>query len=129
MAETTALVGGIVNSLVSLRLPTPPSAKQASTTDRSEYEQQDDGSDSRICDLADHAGAEVDAELRQQPAADERPDYSDNEIAEQSKPGTSHDLPGQPSCDDADHQYDEKTFTRHVHLGMLLAGTLCLPGR
>ena len=71
--------------LVSRRLPTPPSAKQASTTDRSEYEQQDDGPDRRICDRGDHACTEVDAELGQQPAAEERPDYSDNEIAESER--------------------------------------------
>jgi hypothetical protein len=28
-------------------------------------------------------------------------------------------LTGEPSCNDADHDYHEKTFTRHVHLRKL----------
>ena len=27
----------------------------------------------------------------------------------------SDDLAGQPSGDETDHQYDQETFTRHVH--------------
>jgi hypothetical protein len=30
-----------------------------------------------------------------------------------------HDLAGQPSGNEADHQYDHQTFTRHVHLLIL----------
>ena len=30
-----------------------------------------------------------------------------------------HDLTGEPSCNDADRDYHEKTFTRHVHLRKL----------
>jgi len=70
---------------LALRLPTPPPAEQTSTTNRSEYEQQDDGSDSGICDRRDHAGTKVDGELGQQPGTYERSDYSDNEVAEQSE--------------------------------------------
>jgi hypothetical protein len=86
---------------LALQLPAPPPAKQTSTTNRSEYEQQDDGSDSGICDRRDHAGTKVDAELGQQPGTYERSNYSDNEIAEQSEASALHDLAGQPSCDDA----------------------------
>jgi hypothetical protein len=82
------------------RLPTPPSVKQTCTTSRSEYEQPADGSDSRICDRRDHARTEVDAELGQQPAADERADYSDNEIAQQSEAGALHDLTTQSRAAD-----------------------------
>jgi len=30
-----------------------------------------------------------------------------------------HDLASQPSCDQSDQQYDQQTFTRHVHLRVL----------
>ena len=41
---------------------------------------------------------------------------SNEEIADDPKPSALHDLAGQPSGDDADHQYDQETFARHVHL-------------
>ena len=82
----------VENWPVNRRLPTPPPAKQASTPSCSEYEQKDDSPDSRIRDRRDHARTEVDAELRRQPGADERPDYSDNEIADQSEAGALYDL-------------------------------------
>jgi hypothetical protein len=74
----------------------------------------------------------MDTKLREQPTADECADDPDNEIANQSKPRALHDLASQPSGDHADQQYDQQTFTRHVHLRVLsisfkLAGLL--PGR
>jgi hypothetical protein len=35
------------------------------------------------------------------------------------EPGALHNLTGQPSGNEADHQYDQETFTRHVHLRIL----------
>jgi hypothetical protein len=52
----------------------------------------------------------MDAELRQQPVANERADYSDDEIADQSESGPAHDLAGQPAGEKTDHQDDQKTF-------------------
>ena len=40
----------------------------------------------------------MDAELWKQPAADERADNSNDEIADDSKPGALNDLTGQPSA-------------------------------
>ena len=57
----------------------------------------------------------MDAELGQQPAPDEGADDSDDEIADDPEPGALHDLTGQPPGNQADEQYDEKAFARHVH--------------
>ena len=59
--------------------------------------------------------AEMDAELRQQPAPDEGADDSDDEIADDPEPGALHDLTRKPSGNQADKQDDEKAFARHVH--------------
>jgi hypothetical protein len=64
----------------------------------------------------------VHTELRQEPASDEGPDYSDDEVADQPEAGPLYDLTGEPSCNDADHDYHEKTFTRHVHRRKLQVG-------
>ena len=52
----------------------------------------------------------MDADLRQQPVADERADDADDKIADQSEPGPAHDLAGQPAGEQTDHQDDQKTF-------------------
>jgi hypothetical protein len=73
----------------------------------------------------------MDTELREHPTADECPDDPDNEIANQSKSRALHDLASQPSGDHADQQYDQQTFTRHVHLRVLsihLSSPGFLPG-
>jgi hypothetical protein len=60
----------------------------------------------------------VDAELRQQPPADEGAYDSDDKVADDPIPGASHDLARQPSSDKADHDDDEKTFIRHDTLAL-----------
>ncbi len=61
----------------------------------------------------------MEAELRPEPTANDGTCDSDEEVAEDPEPGASHDLAGQPSGNEADHQYDQKTFTRHVHIRIL----------
>src|SRR5580704_11768354 len=61
----------------------------------------------------------MDAELREQPTPDEGAYDSNEKIADNPKPGALHDLAGQPSGDEADHQYNQETFTRHIHLRIL----------
>jgi hypothetical protein len=53
----------------------------------------------------------VEAELRKEPTANEGARDSYEQVADDTEPGTSHDLTGQPSGNEADHQYDQKTFT------------------
>ena len=52
----------------------------------------------------------MDTNSRQQPVANERPNNSYYEIADESEAGASHDLTGQPACDKANHQNDQETF-------------------
>jgi hypothetical protein len=52
----------------------------------------------------------VDIKLRKQPAADEGAGNSNDEIADEPKPGASRDLTGQPPGNEADRQYDQKAF-------------------
>jgi len=47
--------------------------------------------------------AKVDAELGQQPRANEGSNDSDDEVTDDPEPGALHNLAGQPSCNDADH--------------------------
>ena len=46
----------------------------------------------------------MDAELRKQPATDERANNSNDEIADDPKSGALHDLAGQPSGNEAEPQ-------------------------
>src|SRR6476660_851529 len=62
----------------------PPSAPAARQPDD---QQQDQCPDGGIDDRRHQTGAEMDAELRQQPAADECTDNSNNEIAGDTEPG------------------------------------------
>jgi hypothetical protein len=57
--------------------------------------------------------------LRKEPIANEGTDNSYDEVADDSEPGALHDLPGQPSGNETDQQYDQETFARHVHLSIL----------
>ena len=91
----------------------------AAATNEPDDQQQDQRADGGVDDRRDDAGAEMDAELRKQPAADEGADDSNEEIADDPEPGALHDLAGQPARNEADHQYDQETFTRHVHLRIL----------
>ena len=61
----------------------------------------------------------MDAELRKQPTTDEGAYDPNDEIADDPEPGALHDLAGQSSGNQADHQDDEETFTRHVHIHIL----------
>src|SRR6202021_2508106 len=93
-----------------LNAPSPTSSPPASATEQSEDEQEQHRADCGVDDRRDDSGAELDAQLGQQPPTDKGPDNSNDEVADDSKSGTLYDLAGQPSCNDADHEYDQKTF-------------------
>jgi hypothetical protein len=61
----------------------------------------------------------VKSELWKEPTANEGTDNSYEQVADDSEPSTLHDLPGQPSGNETDQQYDQETFTRHIHLRIL----------
>jgi hypothetical protein len=61
----------------------------------------------------------VEAEARKEPTANEGTCDSYEQVTDDPEPGALHDLAGQPSGNETDHQYDQETFTRHVHLRIL----------
>src|ERR1700730_14599690 len=78
-------------------------------------QQQDDGADRRIQDLAHEAGADGNAEFRKQQTGDQRAEHTDDNIADDAKAGAAHDLPGEPACDQADKQNYEKALIGQLH--------------
>jgi hypothetical protein len=86
-------------ALADARLPAPsPSGIPAASAaheldDHKQYECADGGVDDR----RNKPGAKVNAESGQHPAADERPDDANDEVTDNSKPRSLHDLPGKPS--------------------------------
>jgi hypothetical protein len=85
------------------RLPTSPPTPSPSTSanepdDQQQYQRADGGVDDR----RNNARAKMDAELRKQPTTDKGAYDSNDEIAEDPKPGALHDLAGQPSGNEAD---------------------------
>jgi hypothetical protein len=80
--------------------PTP--SPSASATNEPDDQQQYQRADGGVDDRRNNARAKMDAELRKQPTTDERANYSNDEIADDPKPGALHDLSGQPSGTEAD---------------------------
>src|SRR5882672_11875115 len=96
--------------------PTAAASEPAAASKKQPHdEQQDDGADRGIKDLAHEAGADGDAEPWKQQAGDQRAGDTDENIADDPKAGAAHDLPGQPACDQADEQNNENAFIGHVH--------------
>jgi len=86
------------------RLPTSPPtpSPSASATNEPDDQQQYQRADGGIDDRRNNARAKMDAELRQQPTTNEGAYKSNDEIADDPKPGALHDLAGQPSGNEAD---------------------------
>ena len=78
---------------------------------RSEQDQQQYGPDSRVRGRRDNASPDADTELGQQPGANECTHYPDQKIAHEAKASSMHDLTCKPTGDDADDEYEKKTFT------------------
>lgn len=49
---------------------------------------------------------------RQKPIADESADDADAEIGDKAETRAAQNLPGEPACDDADDEDDQKMFAR-----------------
>jgi len=58
----------------------------------------------------------MNAELRKQPATNKGAHDSNDEITNDPKPGTLHDLASQPTGNEAYQQYDYESFSRYLHL-------------
>src|ERR1700730_15569795 len=82
--------------------PAPTAASQQRKQD-----QQCDRADGGNDDHVDEAAADMDAELRQQPAADEGADYADGDVADQAEAAAGDDFSCEPAGNEADKQNDE----------------------
>jgi hypothetical protein len=70
----------------------------------------------------------MDADLGQQPIADEGTHDPEDQVTNDPETRTSHDLAGQPACNDAHEQYYQQAFIRHMHcLTSVVQRTLILP--
>ena len=108
-----------------LALPAPapsasPSASPpASAANKAKNQKEQNRADRGFDDRADNSHAEVHAQSRKQPIADEGADDSDQEIGDHPISGAAHDLAGQPSRNKSDHKYDKEAFIRHGALHIL----------
>jgi hypothetical protein len=103
-----------VRGLLFFPLALPPSASapaaSKAASQKPNHKQKQDGANGSVDDRGDDAGTEMDADLRQQPVANERADNAYYEIADESESGPPYDLSGQPASNETDEQYDQKTF-------------------
>jgi hypothetical protein len=100
----------LANDLLPAPAPTPAAAEAAAAANQPHDEQEYQRPDRRVDDRRYNTNAKVNAELGQQPVANEGAYDPDEEIPDDSKPGASYDLARQPSRDEADQQYDEETL-------------------
>jgi hypothetical protein len=93
-----------MDAVASGRLPTSPPTPSppASATNEPDNQQQYQRANGGVDNRRNNARAKMDAELRKQPTTDERAYNSNDEIADDPKPGALHDLAGQPSGNEAD---------------------------
>src|SRR5580700_7689239 len=121
LARKAAVAATGVTSLhapqTKLPAPAAPSrpVAEATAADQAEDEEKHDRADKGVDDERDHADAEMNTELRQQPVADEGADQSDDQIADQAETAAGHHPAGKPSGDDTDDKNDQKTLVGKVH--------------
>jgi hypothetical protein len=94
--------------------PSRPVTPTASA-DQSKKEEQYHGANEGVDDQSDHADAEMDTELRQQPVADESADQADDKIANQAESAAARHTPGKPAGNNADDKDHQKTLIGKVH--------------
>jgi hypothetical protein len=92
-------------------LPPPSAASNEAHDEQEQY-----GTDCGVDDCADQSGPDMDPELWQQPASNKGTQDSDDKVADESEAGPLHDLAGEPAGNEANKQYDQQAFARHVHL-------------
>ena len=76
----------------------------AAGSNQAHHQQQDDGADHGIDDFPDHAGADVNAELRQQQVCHQRAGDADKDVTDQAESSAAHDLAREPAGDQPDKQ-------------------------
>jgi hypothetical protein len=93
-----------------LRQPPPSFRPSSSAANEPDNQQEQQGANRGVDDRRNDADAEMDAELRHQPPADEGSDDSDDKVTYDPKSGATYDLASQPSRNEADHQDDQQTL-------------------
>jgi hypothetical protein len=101
----------------------PSAAPSTATAEQPHDEEQQYRADRSIDDCADDAAAEMDAKLRQQPAADKGTQDANNQITDDAKAGPADDLTRQPARDKTHEQYNQQAFARHVHFATSIIGS------
>src|SRR6202158_5711147 len=81
--------------------------------DEPDDQQQNNGPGSRRDDFAEDAGADEDAELTEEPAADEGTDDADDDVAEKTEAAALDDDAGEPTGDGAEQEPNQNRFERH----------------
>src|SRR6266536_1995394 len=79
------------------------SSPSAPSVDEPKNYQKQYCADSSVDNGGDDAGPKMNAQLRQQPIADEGADDPNDDIGEETEAGALHDLSGKPSSDEANH--------------------------
>jgi hypothetical protein len=87
-----------------------------------EHDEKQDSTDRRRDDGAYDADAQVDAQLGQQPTADQGSHNSDTHIGNQTKSRAANDFAGKPPRDQADKQDNKDAFTRHGNPSPTVSG-------
>jgi hypothetical protein len=80
---------------------TPVASPAAASSYYSEDDQKQDGSDSSRSNRVHDAGANANAELRQQPGTDERTNDPDDDVANDPKARPLDELARKPACNEA----------------------------
>jgi hypothetical protein len=79
----------------------PVASPAAASSYYSEDDQKQDGSDSSRSNRVHDAGANANAELRQQPGTDERTDDPDDDVANDPRARPLDELARKPACNEA----------------------------
>jgi hypothetical protein len=79
----------------------------------SDYEDDDDGADRGVDDVADQPTPDVEANSRKQPACHHRADDAEHNVSNQAEAAALHDLSGQPARDSADNEPNKNSLWIH----------------
>jgi hypothetical protein len=99
-----------------LSTPPVPLPSPSAASNEAHDEQEQNGADGGVDDGTDQSGPEMDPEVGQQPASEKGTQNSDEDVADESEAGPLDDLASEPAGNEADKQYDQQAFARHVHL-------------
>jgi hypothetical protein len=103
------------SSLVTLPASPPTPATETTAAHQPKQQKKHHRANEGVDDQGNDPGAKMDANPRQQPVADKCADQANNQVTDQSKAAAFHDSAGEPSGDNADDQYDEKTLIGQIH--------------